>query len=80
MNEPDFGAIQLLCKMNMFFVQYAKLEINVWRSYCFHTFLQGPELLSKYVGESERAVREVRTFDLAYFMIIKKISSQKMLD
>lgn len=26
-----------------------------------HFSSQGPELLSKYVGESERAVREVRT-------------------
>lgn len=27
-------------------------------------FAQGPELMNKYVGESERAVREVRCYEL----------------
>ena len=30
---------------------------------CF-LFMQGPELMNKYVGESERAVREVRRLSL----------------
>lgn len=32
----------------------------------FIVFMQGPELLSKYVGESERAVREVCVFLLKW--------------
>lgn len=28
--------------------------------------MQGPELMNKYVGESERAVREVRTLSLKW--------------
>lgn len=33
----------------------------------FKLFFQGPELLSKYVGESERAVREVCAFNILVF-------------
>lgn len=34
-------------------------------------FFQGPELLSKYVGESERAVREVSSLNLPYSALQK---------
>lgn len=32
----------------------------MYLKYLFFLILQGPELMNKYVGESERAVREVR--------------------
>jgi AAA family ATPase len=38
------------------------LTLVCWKNVCHHTetfALQGPELFSKWVGESERAVREV---------------------
>lgn len=35
-------------------------KYNMYLKHLFFLILQGPELMNKYVGESERAVREVR--------------------
>lgn len=43
------------------------------QSHVFIVSPQGPELLSKYVGESERAVREVRAFLLQSNVLVKSV-------